>query len=234
MIPRIIHYCWLSNDPIPEKLQMCMKSWKEKLPGYEFKLWNFSCFDINSSQWVKQAFEAKKYAFAADYIRLFAVYHFGGIYMDMDVEVIRSFDELLNRDYILGYEAAKGIEAGVFGASKESLWVKKCLDYYENRSFILSDGRYNDTPLPIIMENCIKKDFIDTGVLSIFSPDYLTAKSYKTGKIVITSNTYTIHHFAGSWKSSKEKCIVLIARFIGPYFTHILGNIRRFINRKKS
>ena len=89
MIPKIIHYCWLSNDPIPEKLQEYMKSWKEKLPDYEFKLWNFDCFDINSSQWVKEAFEAKKYAFAADYIRLYAVYNYGGIYMDMDVEVIK-------------------------------------------------------------------------------------------------------------------------------------------------
>lgn len=100
MIPKIIHYCWLSNDPIPEKLQEYMKSWKEKLPDYEFKLWNFDCFDINSSQWVKEAFEAKKYAFAADYIRLYAVYNYGGIYMDMDVEVIKSFNPLLNNDYL--------------------------------------------------------------------------------------------------------------------------------------
>ena len=114
MIPKIIHYCWLSNDPIPEKLQEYMKSWKEKLPDYEFKLWNFDCFDINSSQWVKEAFEAKKYAFAADYIRLYAVYNYGGIYMDMDVEVIKSFNPLLNNDYLLGYENQIGIEAGIF------------------------------------------------------------------------------------------------------------------------
>ena len=109
MIPKIIHYCWLSNDPIPEKLQSCMNSWKKQLPDYEFKLWNFSSFDINSSQWVKEAFNAKKYAFAADYIRLYAVYNYGGIYMDMDIEVIKSFNPLLDREYILGYETQTGI-----------------------------------------------------------------------------------------------------------------------------
>ena len=75
MIPKIIHYCWLSNDPIPKDLQKYMKTWKEKLPDYEFMLWDFNRFNINSSIWVKQAFEAKKYAFACDYIRLYAVYH---------------------------------------------------------------------------------------------------------------------------------------------------------------
>ena len=131
MIPKIIHYCWLSNDPIPEKLQEYMQSWKEKLPDYEFKLWNFDCFDINSSQWVKEAFEAKKYAFAADYIRLYAVYNYGGIYMDMDVEGIKSFNPLLNNDYLLGYENQIGIEAGIFGASPKADCVILILDYYQ-------------------------------------------------------------------------------------------------------
>ena len=96
MIPKIIHYCWLSDDPVPETLQGYMKSWKEKLPDYEFILWNFNRFDKSSSIWVSQAFDNKKYAFAADYIRLYAVYNYGGIYMDMDIEVLKSFDDLLN------------------------------------------------------------------------------------------------------------------------------------------
>ncbi len=90
MIPKIIHYCWLSDDPVPEALQKYMKSWEEKLPDYEFMLWNFDCFDKASSLWVSQAFDNKKYAFAVDYIRLFAVYNHGGIYMDMDIEVLKN------------------------------------------------------------------------------------------------------------------------------------------------
>src|SRR5574344_1400117 len=102
MIPQIIHYCWLSNDPYPAELVGYMETWKKMLPDYEFILWNFDRFDISSSIWVKEAFNAKKYAFAADYIRCYALYNYGGIYLDMDVEVIKPFDDLLSKKYFLG------------------------------------------------------------------------------------------------------------------------------------
>ena len=233
MIPKIIHYCWLSNDPIPKDLKKYMKSWKEKLYDYEFILWDLNRFDLNRSLWVKQAFEAKKYAFAADYIRLYAVYNYGGIYMDMDVEVIKSFNDLLRNDYILGYEAAKGLEAGVFGAPKKAPWVKEVLEYYTSKEFALPNGLYNDTPLPIIMDEVLNADYITNNKIVPLPTDFLTAKSYKTGKITITPNTYTIHHFAGSWKSWDEKMKIIIARIIGTKLTHILGNARRCIIGKK-
>lgn len=210
-----------------------MRSWKEKLYDYEFVLWDLNRFDLNRSLWVKQAFEAKKYAFAADYIRLYAVYNYGGIYMDMDVEVIKSFNDLLQNDYILGYEAAKGLEAGVFGAPKHAPWVKEVLDYYTSKEFVLPNGLYNDTPLPIIMDEVLNADYIANKKIVPLSTDFLTAKSYKTGKITITPNTYTIHHFAGSWKSWDEKMKIIIARIIGAKFTHVLGNVRRCIIGKK-
>ena len=231
MIPKIIHYCWLSNDPIPKDLKKYMKSWKEKLYDYEFILWDLNRFDLNRSLWVKQAFEAKKYAFAADYIRLYAVYNYGGIYMDMDVEVIKSFNDLLRNDYILGYEAAKGLEAGVF--PKKAPWVKEVLEYYTSKEFALPNGLYNDTPLPIIMDEVLNADYITNKKIVPLPTDFLTAKSYKTGKITITPNTYTIHHFAGSWKSWDEKMKIIIARIIGTKLTHILGNARRCIIGKK-
>jgi hypothetical protein len=233
MIPKIIHYCWLSNDPIPKDLKKYMKSWKEKLYDYEFILWDLNRFDLNRSLWVKQAFEAKKYAFAADYIRLYAVYNYGGIYMDMDVEVIKSFNDLLRNDYILGYEAAKGLEAGVFGAPKKAPWVKEVLEYYTSKEFALPNGLYNDTPLPIIMDEVLNADYITNKKIVPLPTDFLTAKSYKTGKITITPNTYTIHHFAGSWKSWDEKMKIIIVRIIGTKLTHILGNARRCIIGKK-
>ena len=233
MIPKIIHYCWLSNDLIPKDLKKYMKSWKEKLYDYEFILWDLNRFDLNRSLWVKQAFEAKKYAFAADYIRLYAVYNYGGIYMDMDVEVIKSFNDLLRNDYILGYEAAKGLEAGVFGAPKKAPWVKEVLEYYTSKEFALPNGLYNDTPLPIIMDEVLNADYITNKKIVPLPTDFLTAKSYKTGKITITPNTYTIHHFAGSWKSWDEKMKIIIARIIGTKLTHILGNARRCIIGKK-
>lgn len=108
MIPKIIHYCWLSNDPIPSNIQHYMDSWKKYLPDYEFIHWNFDKFDKSSSRWVSEAFDNKKYAFAADYIRLYALYHYGGIYLDMDVEVLKSFNPFLSLQTMMGWQYGKG------------------------------------------------------------------------------------------------------------------------------
>ena len=104
MIPKIIHLCWLSGDPYPPKIAKCLKTWEKFLPDYEVVLWDTQRFDLNSSLWVKQAFEKKKYAFAADYIRFYALFHIGGIYLDSDVEVLKSFDDLLDLPYFIGAE----------------------------------------------------------------------------------------------------------------------------------
>ena len=234
MIPKIIHYCWLSNDPIPKDLQKYMKTWKKKLPDYEFMLWNFNRFDINSSIWVKQAFEAKKYAFACDYIRLYAVYHYGGIYMDMDVEVVKSFNDILRKDYLLGYETEEALEAGIFGASPKAEWVKDALDYYQDREFINPDSSINNKPLPQILYSILNKKYIQTQILQPFPNEYLTANSYSTRKVTKTSKTYTIHHFAGSWFSFKDKLIERLSKIIGESGIQILVKIKQTIlNRLK-
>lgn len=210
MIPKIIHYCWLSNDPIPEKLKKCMKSWKKKLPDYEIIKWDFNCFEKESSLWVKQAFENKKYAFAADYIRLFAIYHYGGIYLDSDVEVLKSFNPFLDSDHMVGWEVKNyGIEAAVIGAEKGAKWVEECLKYYSNRPFIKDDGTFDTRTLPtILFERLNVCGYIQSSNLDakesayswkIYPKEYFSPKSYKDGVIYKTKNTVTIHHFAGSW-----------------------------------
>lgn len=225
MIPKIIHYCWLSGDPVPQNLQDYMATWKAKLPDYEFILWDRNRFDLHSSEWVRQAFEARKYAFAADYIRLYAVYHYGGIYMDMDIEVVKPFDELLDSPYFFGYEKEDGIEAGIFGAEKHHPLLKQCLDYYHNRNFIDAQGRMSITPLPEIMYSLLSADHRfqkrttlkladDPQTVYLFPNDYFTAKSYTTGKVTRTRNTYTVHHFAGSWVSKSSKLKKNIYQFI--------------------
>ena len=200
MIPKIIHYCWLSADPVPENLQKYMQTWKEKLSDYEFILWNFDRFDINSSLWVKQAFENKKYAFAADYIRLYAVYNYGGIYLDMDIEVLKCFDDLLNSPLMIAYENGEktGIEAGCFGAEKGNGFISECLTYYKNRHFIKEDGSFDVLPLPKIMIGYVK----EYGDLQIHSSDFFTCKSLADGTITTSENSYAIHNFAGSWLES--------------------------------
>lgn len=234
MIPKIIHYCWLSNDPVPMQLQQYMQTWREKLPGYEFLLWNFDRFDIRRSTWVKEAFEAKKYAFAADYIRLYAVYRYGGIYMDMDVEVVRGFDELLDAPLMLGKETDQGIEAGVFGAERGHHFLKQCLDYYEGRHFIKPDGSMDTRTLPVIMFEALKcSGYADK--VKVYPAEYLTAKSHQTGKITATRNTRTIHHFAGSWVSSYQKLKMAFVRFIGQNNTRKLVKLKsQILRRRKS
>lgn len=221
MIPKIIHYCWLSDDPVPELLQKYMKTWKEKLPDYEFMLWNFERFDKTSSLWVSQAFDNKKYAFAADYIRLFAVYNHGGIYMDMDIEVLRNFDDLLDSDLLLAYEDdyEGGIEAGCFGASKHNVVIRNCLEYYENRGFVKDDGSFDMLPLPKIMIQYIRQ----YPELSIKNRYFFTCKSYFTGEITKKEFSYAIHHFAGSWTSPAQQTFVAARRKLIDRFGTKIG-----------
>lgn len=216
MIPKIIHYCWLSNDKIPDDLAHYMQTWEKYLVGYKFMLWNFDRFPKSRSKWVSEAFDNKKYAFAADYIRLYAVYTYGGIYLDMDVEVLKSFDPLLQLNSMLCWQNEwPGLEVAAFGAEKGSDWIKDCLDFYNNRNFINDDGSFNTRPLPGVVEGILHQNgytLIDVNnaeeairtesrpkTIPVLTPDYFSPKSLKTYKIKTTSNSFCIHHFAGSW-----------------------------------
>ncbi len=214
----------MSEEPYPDGIQACMYSWKKFLPDYEFKLWNFNCFDINSSQWVKTAFYAGKYAFASDYIRAYALYHYGGIYLDCDVEVLKSFNDLLHLPYFIGKEKSESIiEAATLGFEKGHPLMKHLLDYYQDRPFyIKGKSEYNwdfdIQVMPFIMRNLINQYFslkeiqaidefdFSPKVISIFPVDYFSPKSYETHELEVTPRTYSIHHFSGSWlKDSKKK-----------------------------
>jgi mannosyltransferase OCH1-like enzyme len=217
-IPKIIHYCWLSNDEIPEDYQKCMDSWKIKLPDYQFMLWDTRRFDINKITWTKQAFEIKQYACASDYIRLYAVYTYGGIYIDMDIEIIKTFDELLNAEIILAYEnhISKNLEAGCFGAVKGHPYIKKCMEYFESHHFfdpeeyekILSMNKskqyeyINPLILPEIMKN-VMAEYFEKNRLKIYTREYFTAKNIMTGEIEKTEKTFAVHHFATQYHSEE-------------------------------
>jgi mannosyltransferase OCH1-like enzyme len=206
----------LSGDPIPGDYERCMATWKVKLPDWEFMLWDTKRFDINSVLWVKQAFEAELYACAADYIRLYAVYKYGGIYLDMDMEVVKPFDELLRSELMFAYEnhISRNIEAGCFGAVKEHPYISKCMEYFESTAFfdqsllheVLSLPKFerhkfiNPLILPEIMKNTAE-DFFNKNEFHLYPRDYFTAKNVVTGKIETTKNTFTIHHFATQYHS---------------------------------
>ena len=235
MIPKIIHYCWLSKDPIPVELQACMSTWRRKLPDYEFMLWNFDRFDINSSLWVKQAFEAKMYAFACDYIRIYALYNYGGIYLDMDVEVVKSFDNLLNEKYILGMENPYGIEAAVMGAEPYSELFSNALAHYENRSFIKSDGSFDMYTCPrVIMDRIRILDSNTSQQESIYAHlkffDFFTGVNYPwVRELFVTSNTYTIHYCVASWCPPSPGLVDRLKVGLGVFIEHFLIYMKRFI-----
>lgn len=218
MIPKIIHFCWLSNDNYPEKIQKCIDSWKKYLPDYELVHWNFERFPRGTSKWVDQAFDSHKYAFAADYLRLYALYHYGGIYLDSDVEVLKTFDDLLDLPYFIGKEPSPtGVEAAIIGAEKGNQLIKDMLDSYDGKNFLQPDGGYDVYPLPYKFRACIesqytyhpiesKKEFVfDEDVVNIFPVDFFSPKNFNTLEIHLTQRTYCIHHFTGSWMKNTYK-----------------------------
>lgn len=221
MIPKIIHLCWLSGDPYPAKIARCLDSWKTHLPDYEIRLWDTQSFDLEKSKWVKQAFEKKKYAFAADYIRFYALYHYGGIYLDSDVEVLKSFDDLLDLPYFVGAEKAGTIEAAILGAKKGTDWIKYCLDYYQDREFVREDGTLDIRKLPEIMVDEIGKrknirqlnieesrkirDLNFEKEVLVMPDEYFSPKIFDSREVLITPDTYAIHHYQNSWFSPKAK-----------------------------
>ena len=216
-----------------------MESWYKNLPDYTFIKWDLTKFDLNTSIWVKQAFEAKKYAFAADYIRLYALSEYGGIYLDTDVEVLKSFDTLLHLPYFIGREnSCYGIEAATIGVEQNVPWIKNCLNYYNGRHFILENGEYDIKVLPSIIADVLTSDFIikdienvdswnlnDNGSIYRFSVDFFSPKTWNTGEIQTTQNTYSIHHFSGSWKPKYQLFEKRFWNYFGIKDLMIIGRI---------
>lgn len=234
MIPKLLHLCWLSGDPYPPKIAKCLKSWEKYLPDYEIILWDTKRFDLSSSIWVKQAFEKKKYAFAADYIRFYALYHMGGVYLDSDVEVLKSFDEFLDLPYFVGAEKAQTPEAAIIGAEKGCDWIKQCLDYYQDRPFVKEDGSLDIRKLPEIMVEQIQK-LKPVRVLSLedsliirkldmksevleFNDVFFSPKVFDSREVEITPYTYAIHHYQNSWFSPKAKVYYRSRAFLVKVF----------------
>lgn len=196
MIPKVIHYCWLSGDDYPELAKRCIDSWKKTLPDYEIILWDMKRDGIGEIPWVKEAFEAKKYAFAADYVRFYALYNYGGIYLDSDVEVLKSFDSLMNGEYFIGQEYCGDTEAAVIGCEANMEWVKYCLNHYKDLHFKKVDGSLDMKPVPLLINEAVEKFGLTVRPYTYFSP-----KNFYAGKIDIDETTFTIHHFDANWEN---------------------------------
>lgn len=205
-IPKTIHYCWFGGNPLPELAQKCIASWKKYCPDYEIIEWNESNFDLNKYVYVREAYDAKKWAFVTDVVRLFALVNYGGIYMDTDVEVLRPLDDLLRYDAFSGFEALDRIPTGIMACEKAHPMFCELLKDYDNLHFIKEDGSYDfTTNVTRITEHCLKYDLkLDNSMqtvngFTLFPFDYFCPKNFDTKITKITKNTYTIHHFDSSW-----------------------------------
>lgn len=198
-----------------------MATWKEYFKEYEIICWNEANFDIKSNQYVHEAYQAKQWAFVADYVRLYALFHYGGIYLDVDVKVLKKMDSFLKHSAFFGYECLirpQHIGTGTIGAKKNHPFIKDLLEDYEKESFYKSDGSLNQTTNVIrVSELALRKyNFKETGLYEVIDQDihiypyeFFSGNSGSNdceGKLIytVTDQTYTIHEFAGSWLPSKN------------------------------
>lgn len=215
MIPRIIHYCWFGNNPKPPIAQKCYKSWRKYCPEYKIIEWNEDNFDLSTAPlYVQQAYIAKKWAFVTDYIRLKVVYDNGGIYLDTDVELVRSLDDLLGYRAFFGFEGKQYINTGLgFGAVQNTPILKELMKDYEDNPFSMGDGTFDLTPCParnteVFMRFGLvcdgSKQMLEQRIL-ILPEEYLCPIDNATRVLRKTRNTISIHHFDASWQNPEEK-----------------------------
>lgn len=239
MIPKIIHFCWFGRGEKPELAMRCIKSWKEICPEYQIIEWNEDTFDINSNPYVKEAYEAKKYAFVTDYVRLYALYHQGGIYMDTDVRVLKPLEEFLQHQAFSGFESAEYVPTGIMASEQGNSTIKELLSYYAERHFIKDDGSYDiRTNTSIITEYFLEKGLVQNNQFQVIDEFALYPNNYfcpeleKLEDEEYVKDTYAIHFFSGSWKSEKAKkrenswwwkCLIVPLSKISKKIEKILG-----------
>ena len=228
MIPKIIHYCWFGGNLLPELAQKCIASWKKFLPDYEIKEWNENNYDVRKIPYTAQAYNAKKYAFVSDYARFDILYQYGGVYFDTDVEVIKDLRPIIERGAFIGVE--KGLRpllaAGLGIASPAASDIyREILDSYQNEQFVNDDGSLNLKTVVTRVSDIFKSHgFVEQDIMQfvadtmIYPSEYFCPKDYATGKVLLTENSYTIHHYDASWTSIAQKKYDRQRKFLISHF----------------
>ena len=222
MIPKIVHYCWFGKGEMPELAEQCLASWQKHMPDWQIMAWTEANFDIDSAPlYVRQAYEAKKYAFVSDYIRLWALEQYGGVYMDTDVEVLKSFEPLMQDVAFIGLEESRAHLPGtcVMACEPHCKWVKDMLALYDGIEFVKPDGSLDLTTNVQRMGQAMcaaglnqpreekpwkREQYISQWGLRVYTHDYFSPIT-STRVMRKTKNTYSIHHFMGSWTETKRK-----------------------------
>lgn len=215
MIPKIIHYCWFGCNPKPKLVKKCIRSWKKYCPDYQIIEWNEKNFDVSSCPlYVQQAYEAKKWAFVSDYARLKIIYDNGGVYLDTDVELLKSLDPFLLCDGYFGFHDKTWIATGLgFGAVKGALVLLEMMQNYERAPFIKANGSKDMLPCPnrdtpvFIKRGLLQNDSLQTleGNIIVYPTEYFDPYDYKAGSVRKTSNTVSMHHYSASWTIEEKK-----------------------------
>lgn len=234
MIPKKIHYCWFGRGEMPQAAKDCMASWKKYMPDWEYKLWNEDKFDVHCNAYCSEAYKAGKYAFVSDVARLKALHDEGGLYLDTDVEVFRSFEPLLHHHAFAGFEGCKRVLVAtcVMASEPGTEWVKEQLSYYNDRHFILPDGSQDHTTNVLYMTTRMRENgFVQNGKeqeykdLHVFPVDYFSPR-HTTGEYIRTENTYSDHLGMGSW-TDRNGLIHKFAALVGS------NNMTRIIKLKR-
>ena len=235
MIPKKIHYCWFGGKPLNKLGKKCLKSWKKHFPDYEIIEWNEHNVDLeNCCEYVKEAYKEKKWAFVSDYVRFKVLYEQGGVYFDTDVEVIKSFEDILRNGSFMGCEnptAEKmAVNPGVgFAVEKGNAFIKMLLDEYHQSSFYKEDGSLNlytivdrttDNMKKLGLKNSKEIQVVEG--ITVYPSEYFCPINMDTGKMEKTKNTRSIHRFSASWESPKArlrgKIYFLLVKIFGEKF----------------
>lgn len=211
-IPKILHYCWFGGKPKPPLAEKCLKSWRKFCPDYEILEWNEDNFDIGTAPlYVRQAYEAGRWAFVTDYVRLKALTDMGGIYMDTDVEVVKPFTPYLHHQGFAGFETPERIQTGLLACEKDFPLFREFLSYYDTARYYNPDGTENiTTNVEVLTALCGKYGFRPGDTfqviqgLAIYPREYFCPVDFDTEKLHRTRKTVVIHWFAASWHTQEE------------------------------
>ena len=212
MIPKVIHYCWFGRNPLPKLAIKCIESWRRFLPDYEIKEWNENNFDVFTIPYTAEAYKTGKYAFVSDYARFWILYHYGGLYFDTDVEIIKSLDDIIDKGPFMGCErdAVEGATtpevAPGLGVNPGLGLYKEILDFYENAEFVFEkDNRRMLTVVEIVTKILVNSGLKMTNDIQyvkgvyIYPSEYFCPIDTVTKRLNISDNTRTVHHYAASW-----------------------------------
>lgn len=233
MIPKVIHYCWFGKNPLPKSANKCIESWKKFFPDYEIKEWNEGNFDITMIPYTKEAYRAKKFAFVSDYARFWILYHYGGIYFDTDVEVIKDFSSILTNGAFLGWEKGvylTGVNPGLGMACEAgNIILHELLALYNKMSFDVEYAKEDrktitEYTFDVLTRFGLKKENILQQIqgFSVYPSEYFCPVDVVTKRLHITNSTYSIHNYNASWNERTNKGLKKRIRGIIPEWLLIL------------